>query len=368
MATILPDDGSIPDESALRTKYPWLNPDECGELGEPILMAGEAEPPPYVGPWNNRVAKDSVTLIFGAGGMGKSFLALGIAMAHTIGCDFLGQPMNASGKALYLDYEMGKDEQIRRVYRMARGLGLQQPPTGLYYLKAAAYLKKSLARLADLIVSHDFKLIVIDSFGPGSGVKPEDAESVTALLQPLSNMCDALKVAVILIDHQSKMQKDELESNKTAFGSGYKSFLSRSILHLTSKGDGNDRLMKLRQTKLSFSTNMPDMYIRPKFTREMIEFQLTDDYAATPSEAEPYSMADQIMDMGGWPMTARAVAERLGTPDKIQQARNALASLAASGRLVRGPDQGNAKSYAPEGWKPPDSLLVDSVDNPNGAI
>ena len=62
--------------------------------------------------------------MFGDGGVGKSYLALALALAG-----LLARPLSARWRVaplrrvLYLDWESGRDEQQARLWRLTRGLG-----------------------------------------------------------------------------------------------------------------------------------------------------------------------------------------------------------------------------------------------------
>src|SRR6476620_12374137 len=74
-------------------------------------------------PW---LASDTAALVYGPPGIGKSFLALGIAWAVASGGSFLGWRAPRPHKVLYLEGEMTAVEMQRRI-----GL-FGTPPPGLH--------------------------------------------------------------------------------------------------------------------------------------------------------------------------------------------------------------------------------------------
>src|SRR3569833_2294478 len=77
------------------------------------LMAGHRPPrSDLLAPW---LASDSRSLVYGPPGIGKSFLALGIAWAVASGTSFLGWKAPRPRRVLYVDGEMGAAEISDRV-------------------------------------------------------------------------------------------------------------------------------------------------------------------------------------------------------------------------------------------------------------
>src|SRR6476620_401851 len=61
------------------------------------------------------LARDTAGLIYGAPGVGKSFLALGLALAAAGGGSFLGWTAPRPRNVLYLDGEMSREAVSRRL-------------------------------------------------------------------------------------------------------------------------------------------------------------------------------------------------------------------------------------------------------------
>ncbi len=79
------------------------------------------------------VPEGYLSVLFGDGGRGKSFLTLHMASCIATGKNFLDKNV-VKCNVLYVDFELDELEQTRRAYKVARGLGLERPPKGLYYL------------------------------------------------------------------------------------------------------------------------------------------------------------------------------------------------------------------------------------------
>jgi hypothetical protein len=71
----------------------------------------------------------ALSILFGDGGLGKSYIALHFAICAARGLSIAGRPVEKRN-AIYLDAELDQDEFVRRAYAVARGLALSQPPRG----------------------------------------------------------------------------------------------------------------------------------------------------------------------------------------------------------------------------------------------
>jgi len=208
------------------------------------------------------------SMIYGEGGIGKSFVALIIAILACIGNQsFLGYKLIQDAlNVLFVDYELDEMEQTRRAQQVAKGSNLPDVPPNLHYYSPDEPLRKLLPKLRSIIKSKKIGLIIIDSWG-ASGTDGESVEEVVNILTKLKE----LGVAVIILDHQSKNQAGENYRNKTPFGSVYKQNLSRSVLQLSRvKAIDNRIILKLTHKKSNFSKLVDDIIFDIKFEEDRI--------------------------------------------------------------------------------------------------
>ncbi len=69
------------------------------------------------------IPENQVTMLGGDGGVGKSLLAIQLAMAAASGCDWVGNPVK-QGNTIYISAEDDKDELHRRVAAISEGSGI----------------------------------------------------------------------------------------------------------------------------------------------------------------------------------------------------------------------------------------------------
>ncbi len=210
------------------------------------------------------------SIIYGAGGIGKSFLALIIAVLACMGKQsFFGYKLRQDAiNVLYLDYELDFMEQTRRAQQITKGLKLDDVPTNLHYYSPDEPLKRLLPKLRSIIKSKGIGFIIIDSLGASA----TDGESVEEVVNILTKLKE-LGVAVIILDHQSKMQAGENYRNKTPFGSVYKQNLARSVFQLQCvKAKDNQITLKLSHKKSNFSKLSSDIVFNIDFREDEILF------------------------------------------------------------------------------------------------
>ena len=70
--------------------------------------------------------------LYGDSGHGKSYVAATIGQCVARGDTFLGLKTE-QGRVLYLDWELDLEEQTRRGYEVAEGLGRSYIPSGFDY-------------------------------------------------------------------------------------------------------------------------------------------------------------------------------------------------------------------------------------------
>jgi len=198
------------------------------------------------------------TIIYGAGGLGKSFLALNLAILTCIGGQkFLKKNLPPEPRnVLLVDYELEASEQARRAQQIAKGLNLKNVPSNLHYFEPKENLSKILPGLRRKIKSKEIGFIILDSLG-ASGTDGESVHDVVNLFTKLRD----LGVATLILDHQSKTQMGERYDNKTPFGSVYKGNLARSVFQLSKNKDSknNPVTLQLKHKKSNFGRLQDDL-------------------------------------------------------------------------------------------------------------
>ena len=304
-------------------------------------IGDEDEPPPREFLVDALFPKEYISMLFGNGGTGKSYLALLLAFCVVRGAKFFGRTVQ-KGAVLWLDAEnLGKEETQRRAWQVARGTGLRRPPKGLYYSRTQTNPGKAEAvrRINVLVGALDIKLIVLDSLSAASaGLDVNASKDVISLMNGISKW----NTTVLVLDHVSKKAAYG-EAAATAFGSAFKHNLARSTFGLSASG----KTIALEHHKSNFSQKAETIHYVMEFDeagKTAVRFEETEAPAAIP-KAKRRTAKDATLDSlrsiyrsTGKPVSVRALADRLGKqPKTISNYLSALSEWVES---------------TPDGWRP----------------
>lgn len=225
----------------------------------------EDEPEPRAFAIGSLVPDGAVTLFYGDGGQGKSYIALHMAIMSCLGRPFLGYFVEKRA-VLYLDAELDDTEFSRRAYKMARGIGMARPPEGLHYLQLPGSLSdpsvQNMVRQA--VMASEARFIVMDSLTIGSyAVDAADPSDMIRVLKFL----EALGCAVVAIDHIAKPLPGTNLSQYRAYGSVFKGNVARSAIQII-RADGGG--LTLLHKKSNFSALSDPVHLALEFEEDLV--------------------------------------------------------------------------------------------------
>jgi hypothetical protein len=236
----------------------------------PVFVGQLAKPKPKPFLVDDYVPEGYVTMLYGEGAQGKSYLALYLATCISIGEPFLLKGCRQTN-VLYLDWETDQDDFANRAYRIAAGMGMARPPTDtLMYMRLERPLGMILPALKKLLERSRVGLVVIDSLTMAGVRDVNSVEKVTDFFEQLRSM----KTTVLALDHQPKPQKDDMGySHKRPLGTVMKENLSRSVIQVQRTGWKPGQLdIKLQQTKSTFWSMTADTNFSILFEGDKITF------------------------------------------------------------------------------------------------
>ena len=170
------------------------------------------------------------TLIYGQGGIGKSWLALYLCALVDNGLTANGLKGDV-GNSLYVDWEeTTPDAAEERAWALGQG-DPQFDGWGVTWQHAQGPLVDWIDDLANHVTAKNFDLVVIDSVGLALGGDANDAQTVLAFFGALNQ----LEATVLLIDHMGKGPDSQ---ERGAFGSVYKRNSARSVWEMRQAADG----------------------------------------------------------------------------------------------------------------------------------
>lgn len=214
---------------------------EAERMGTPVVKVGQLPPTEadtyLVDPF---LPKGKATIVYGAGGTGKSYIACLAAVCVATGRPMLGWPVRR-GPVLYLDWETDQYEIDERVKRVAGGMGIAAPE--ILYRSCAAPLEDMAETLARRVTDDGIALAVVDSVGMASGSAREGGDANESALR-LFTALRYLGTTVLAVDH---ITGEDVKSDKAVakpYGSIYKVNLARSVWELR-RAQGSDEEVHL---------------------------------------------------------------------------------------------------------------------------
>jgi RecA-family ATPase len=197
---------------------------------------------------------------------------------------------------LYVDFELDAEEQSRRVRQLCREQDLDTPPDNLFYLSALGHpAKEAFASALDACKEHEVGLMVVDSSGPALQGDAEVARDVIGFFQRSIEPFRAEGVAVLIIDHQSRLQAGQSYQSKGAFGSVFKTNLARSVIQAqaTERGEGT-LTVRLRQKKHNFGPLAEPFGVKLSFSEEAVSLEAIELDASELAEEATLNATDRV--------------------------------------------------------------------------
>jgi hypothetical protein len=191
------------DERRRRSGY-WASTDRWSAAD---LLAADFPPVRWA---VDGVIADGLTILAGSPKVGKSWLALGLAVAVASGGTALGRVPVEQGDVLYLALE---DPPRRLQHRLRLVLAGDPPPVGLDVWTGCSRLPKATSELDAWLAEHPAaRLVVIDVFArvrPSSDARMGAYDADYAATAALKQLADEHGVAVVFVHHTRKAGSDD---------------------------------------------------------------------------------------------------------------------------------------------------------------
>jgi hypothetical protein len=131
--------------------------------------------------------------------------------------------------------------------------------------------------------------------GPALQGDAEAARDVIGFFQKSIEPFRAEGVAVLIIDHQSRLQAGQSYQSKGAFGSVFKANLARSVMQVqaTERGEGT-LTVRLRQKKHNFGPLAEPFGAKLSFTEEAVVLEAVELDASELAEETTLNAADRV--------------------------------------------------------------------------
>jgi AAA domain len=206
--------------------------------------------------WPYVVPERKATIMYGAGGTGKSALACGIAAAVQTGKPLLGYKTKQAN-VLYLDWETDEGDVAHRLAAASRGIGLTAVAP-VKYMSLELPLELEMTHIAAAVVENDIGLIILDSVGMASTQGRDGSDPAAGAIE-FFRALRILNAAVLCIDHISgeDQRRGRLGASKP-YGSIFKWNTARNAFELidATEDQSGSRLI-LRHRKANLGPKMP---------------------------------------------------------------------------------------------------------------
>jgi len=305
---------------------------EIHRKGEPVAhisTTDEIKPPEYL--INPILPLNQPTVIFGDGGVGKSYLALVISVCallpwreNNLG---LGVP-ERSVKGLYLDWEADRDVLAWRLKCLEKGL--QLPYLGLDYLRCSSVFADDIEHIQDKLDETGAEFIVIDSLAGACGGDLSASE-------PATRFCNALRtlnVTSLIVAHNSKG-----EGKKTIYGSAIFEHRARSVWECKAVRESSEGELAigLFHRKANNSKLHKPMGFKIVFDGDSTAIQRHPMDDSSRFDDSP-TIADRIQELlkcGS--MSAKEIIDKLGEKDTV--VRSTLSQMKGKGLVTKDGDK-----------------------------
>jgi AAA domain len=163
-------------------------------------------------------------LLYGPGGTGKGWLAVGLAVAVTLGLPFAGYEAQQA-PVLYCDWEDSFEVFCERVAAVAAGLGVA-PPT-IHYRPCYGSLRDQAHQIARYAAEHAVGLLIIDSVEMASAFAGDQStyeDRARGLFEAVRAIRGGLTrpMSTLLIDHVSEQGRAQQSGQVKPYGSVFK--------------------------------------------------------------------------------------------------------------------------------------------------
>jgi len=246
------------------------------------------------------------TILYGAGGVGKSILAATLAVCIQTGTNFLHMTARQR-EVLYLDWETDEVDIAARVQAAARGLRVPMPE--VRYSSLVRPIEDRINQLAAYVATHEIGLVIIDSVGMAMASAKDGSDASEGAIR-FFRALRALGCAVLAIDHVAGEDIRRVGRVSKPYGSVYKVNSARNAFELREQrpADSRGSYLTLLHRKTNLGPYLPEQHMRLEWNTNGAFF--IPEAMAAPTERAP--LTEQILDvLATGPATANRLADLL---------------------------------------------------------
>lgn len=223
------------------------------------------------------------TILYGAGGTGKSIFAASLAVALETGKPFLGLQPTRRVRVLYLDWETEVGDIANRMNIAARGFGFAHTPR-IQYMSLVRPIEDEIGQLATVVAENDIELVIIDSVGMAMSSSRDGADASEGAIR-FFRALRQLGCSVLALDHISG---DDVRRGKAGaakpYGSVYKWNSARNAFELREarEPDHEGIHLTLKHRKSNLGPRLSDINITLQWGEGEVRWKRDDEVRERP--------------------------------------------------------------------------------------
>jgi len=265
--------------------------------------------------------------------VGKSWLALQLAMAIGTGASFLGRSTTKAG-VLYLPYE----DNPRRIKERSVMIGMPLDASVDFKIMPKPIDRNNVLILQAAVEQKNYKLVIIDTAARAFQIDHNDAEASLKAIDELQQFCLEKGISLLVVDHHRKNSMFESNPVDDISGSTVKSGVADFIWGLY-KHDGQFSLRVIGR-------DVTEEEIALNFNRENCHWEDTGNSRNEPKPNTKRSIVFEAMQEllnEGKTATTQRIAERLGMKNSLVSRE--LKQLLNLGLVLKGDKKGVEQPY-----------------------
>jgi hypothetical protein len=236
------------------------------------------------------LVRNKPNILYGAGGTGKSMLALRVAASVLSGERVFGCDVMDRGTTLYLDWEDDQDTITERNRMVAAGMGMPDRfPMDYQCFRGLGAYERHHGHVMDHLEAHpEVRLVIFDSTAMAmQGMVGDMAETAIRFY----SLINEIPATVLLIDH---IASDDVKAGGAAkpYGSVFKVNAARNVWEVAPEGNG----LLMRHRKTNVGRRQDDIALALTWSLDRVEYRRVGSYVPlvddVPDEERGYAPDD----------------------------------------------------------------------------